>query len=180
MYGCGWRPPHKRIAGASIMPWKNCNQRQRHPHSRQISGQRRRWSQRPGDRRLLLETLESRLALSGDPLSASQRQELINGLGYLATWTGDLSETAQLGSPLAISGLSVGQSANVEQMIQTGIVSQLSATSQSAVNTDQFVDAIRGLSRTTGDCLLWLIPLASPETGLPAQDAMSCGSPPTL
>ncbi len=43
-------------------------------------------------------------------------------------------------------------------MITTGIVSHLNTTSQSAVNTDQFVDAIRGLARTTGDLTITVNP----------------------
>ncbi len=109
-------------------------------------------------RLLVIETLENRLPLAGDPLSASQRQELISGLGYLANWTDSLAGTQQLGFPLALSGKSVGELANLGQMINTGIVTHLNATSQQAVDTDQFVTAIRGLSRTTGDLTITVNP----------------------
>jgi hypothetical protein len=104
------------------MSQKNRSPR-RHRH---FSGWRR--DRQSKKRQLIIEALETRLALDGDPMSASQRQDLLNGLSYLANWTDNLAQTSQLSSPLAITGLSVGQSANVAQMITTGIVSHLNTT----------------------------------------------------
>ncbi len=111
---------------------------------------------------LQLESLEARLLLSGDPinapLSSVQRQALIAGLTDVANWTGSMASTQQLNLPLALVGQSIRQLANPSQMISTGIIAELNNTTQSALNTDQFVAAIQNLSRTAGDLTITVNP----------------------
>ena len=108
----------------------------------------RRYGQRR--RRLVVEMLENRFLLTGDPLSSTQRLELINGLSYVANWTDSVANANQLDLPLAIAGKSIGESADVFQMINTGIVTQLNATSQSATDTGLYVDARKAFRERQG------------------------------
>ncbi len=113
-------------------------------------------------REFAIELLETRLLLDADPinapLSSAQRQSIISGLNDVASWASSLANTGQFATVLPLANQSIGQSANVGNMLTAGVVSYLDATSQSATNTDQFVDAIEGLSRTAGELTIAVNP----------------------
>ncbi len=109
---------------------------------------RRHGFQKTRRRQLVYEFFESRLMLDGEltnsALSALQRQTLLDGLSQVATWSGQLEQSSQLGLNLAALNKTLGQSVQLSNGIATGMVSPLA--SQPSINTDQFVQAIKGLT----------------------------------
>ena len=91
------------------------------------SRQRRRRdrSSRPNGSPLVFETLEPRVLLSGDPLTAAAQVQLLAGLEALQSWSHDkLDQSAQLVQQLPVVSTSVGQLVDLPGALQQHVVKE--------------------------------------------------------
>lgn len=72
---------------------------------------------------LLFETLEPRVLLSGDPITAAAQTAILSGLQSFQTWTANsLNQAAQLAQQLPVVSTSLGDLVNVPGQVQTLLV----------------------------------------------------------
>ncbi len=103
-------------------------------------------------RQLTFETFEQRLLLDGglvnSVLTETQRQQILTGLGQVASWTDSLSTTGRLGQPVAVINQSIGQSVGLRSILETQLITPVNVATGGGVGTttDAIVTALKGLS----------------------------------
>ncbi len=118
------------------------------PEAPKPSRQRRRREHspsRPNGSPLVFETLEPRVLLSGDPLTAAAQTGLLAGLEALQSWSHDkLDQSAQLVQQLPVVSTSVGQLVDLPGALQQHVVSEYQ--SYLAGTTAQAPPTVEGLA----------------------------------
>ena len=121
------------------------------------NGRRRdRSATRPNGSPLVFETLEPRILLSGDPLTAAAQSGIMAGLQALQTWSHDkLDQSAQLLQQLPVVSTSLGDLVDLPGTLQQHVVAPATAylTSTSAPTIQGLAAALAADPAETGAVL---------------------------